>query len=34
MIHLKILLPLEILVDEPVNKVTAEGENGFFLPKT
>ena len=33
MMHLKILLPLEILVEEPVNKVNAEGENGFFCLK-
>lgn len=33
--HLKILLPAEILVDEAVDKVIAEAENGFFclLPR-
>jgi len=28
--NLKILLPTEILVDEDVEKVTAEAQNGFF----
>ncbi|NET37962.1 MAG: F0F1 ATP synthase subunit epsilon [Cyanothece sp. SIO1E1] len=33
--HLKILLPTEILVDQPVTKVIAEAENGSFclLPR-
>ena len=32
---LKVLLPTQILVDEEVSKVVAEGENGFFglLPR-
>ncbi len=32
---LKILLPSEVLLEEPVNQVTAEAENGFFsiLPR-
>lgn len=33
--HLKLLLPTEILIDEPVSKVIAEAENGSFclLPR-
>jgi len=33
--HLKVLLPTQVLVDEPVGKVTAEGEDGGFclLPR-
>jgi F-type H+-transporting ATPase subunit epsilon len=33
--HLKVLLPTRILIDEPVRKVIAEGESGFFalLPR-
>lgn len=33
--RLKILLPTEVLLDEEVNKVIAEAENGFFclLPR-
>lgn len=27
---LKVLLPTEVLIDEEIIKVTAEGENGFF----
>lgn len=34
-LNLKILLPAEVLLEEEVEKVTAEAENGFFtiLPK-
>jgi F-type H+-transporting ATPase subunit epsilon len=28
--HLKLLLPNEVLMDQPVTQVTAEGENGCF----
>lgn len=33
--HLKILLPTEVLVDEKVSKIVAEADNGFFclLPR-
>ena len=33
--HLKILLPTEVLVDEKTDKIVAEAENGFFclLPR-
>jgi F-type H+-transporting ATPase subunit epsilon len=33
--HLKVLLPTEILVDEEVTRVVAEAQNGFFgmLPR-
>lgn len=33
--HLKVLLPTEVLVDEPVVRLVAEAENGFFclLPR-
>jgi F-type H+-transporting ATPase subunit epsilon len=33
--HLKVLLPTEVFVDEEVDKVVAEAENGFFclLPR-
>lgn len=33
--HLKVLLPTRILIDEPVSKVIAEAENGAFalLPR-
>lgn len=33
--HLKVLLPTEVLIDEPVTKVIAEAENGAFclLPR-
>ncbi len=33
--HLKLLLPTEVLVDEPATKVIAEGQNGYFclLPR-
>lgn len=33
--HLKVLLPSEVLIDEPVEKVIAEAENGSFclLPR-
>lgn len=35
MMELKVLLPTEILIDQPVTKVIAEAENGSFclLPK-
>jgi F-type H+-transporting ATPase subunit epsilon len=32
-IHLKILLPSEILIDTPVTKIIAEAENGSFCIK-
>jgi len=34
-LNLKVLLPSEVLLDEKVEKVTAEAENGFFtmLPR-
>lgn len=33
--HLKLILPTEILVDQPIRKLIAEAENGFFclLPR-
>jgi len=33
--QLKVLLPTQVLVDEPVSKVVAEGEDGSFclLPR-
>ncbi len=33
--HLKVLLPSEVLVDEPVSRIVAEAENGSFclLPR-
>jgi F-type H+-transporting ATPase subunit epsilon len=31
---LKVLLPTEVLIEEEVAQVTAEGENGFFCLKT
>ncbi len=33
--NLKVLLPSEVLLNQPVSKVIAEGENGFFclLPR-
>lgn len=33
--HLKLLLPTEVLIDEDVDKVIAEAENGYFclLPR-
>ena len=33
--HLKVLLPTEVLIDQPVSKVIAEAENGSFclLPR-
>jgi F-type H+-transporting ATPase subunit epsilon len=33
--HLKVLLPSEILIDEPVRKIVAEAEDGWFgiLPR-
>lgn len=30
---LKVLLPAEVMVEEEVTKITAEGENGFFCLK-
>lgn len=33
--HMRLLLPTEVLVDEPVSKIIAEANNGFFclLPR-
>ncbi|MGB6300223.1 MAG: F0F1 ATP synthase subunit epsilon [Rivularia sp. (in: cyanobacteria)] len=30
MMHLKVLLPTEVLIDEAASKITAEAENGCF----
>lgn len=35
LMHLKLLLPTEVLIDEPITKLIAEGRNGYFclLPR-
>lgn len=30
MMHLKLILPTEVMVNQTVSKITAEGSNGFF----